>query len=1218
MRRVSISLVVLCLLIPLAGRGQDKPVDSNPLATLFLSDHLRTGDYDAYAADLIKLIEADPATPAARIALERCLLLESELADPRPVYAMLAKLNKQEFKNCGRWSPEYAEAYVQLARSYDTTNSWQVVAQRWRGITEAAYIGPFTDGTAPAHDDAFGPEVLLDFGAEYAGAYETIRWQPVRHYDPINGELDIYNQQRWTGYGYYVATQIVSAEDCGALLLLGISGPMKVWLNGKQEADLDTRGEDLPETWPMDLQLKRGVNTLLVKLGAIGSLEMRLLGEDYQPLGGVEARAPRANTPPIVMSRGERNARHYRADRVDLFSDSEDALVLLAGAENSDLYGLSHRSAAMRDAALAANDQALVKLEFLRTLEDNQLHSYSDKRRMTRLLTEELIEADATLVPALTRKAELLAEDERYRDAIALLDAALEHAAQKWRVHLQKAEVFSDARWQNERERALKAAMKDAPKALPVLKAASDYYGMLGALNREIEYDRARLELLPGDPDVHMSLANTLGRTGDTEGAVKHFRVLTTADPGNDFLLSRLAEALAANGGLDEALLVYEQLAERSNRPESELMRAAHVCLQLGHDDRAEEYLDRVLQADPGQHNARRQLQRMRGESEDFWSDYAVAWDEMLKHDVTSEQFPRADSALVLDESIQVVYADGSSVNYVHQIRKILTQQGVDDRGKEQVSGELVIARTVQPDGTVLEPITQAGGLLEFPGLTIGAYVDIAYITRNDGGPKNTLDGDAFFFMDQTLDEPFAISRWVLITPPEVPLDVIYHNMEPDDDGVSITQEKIGKYTKRTWDVRNPRHPEFELFMPSPAEIVPWIECVQPRDWRDRVRLAASDGMRHIMHTPLISRTAQDLTEGVSDDVAKARKIYEWVNKTFTTDGDAWNPHQALKAGAGDREDVFVSLCAAAGVNLGYAAVDAAPPYKQAPQERAARPHWAYPHRDDFEALYYMVEGEGGRVFINMDERMRPFGEISARLQLAPVLLWRDGDYELTHLPGGDREKDRFENRVHIKLSADGSAKLDGSITVLGERSFGMKEAMRSIPYDDLCTDLEANLAQHYDGFEVSECLFPRIGDVGEPLVQEYTGGVRKLADETDKGLSLELPCEKLGRLLSSLVSRRTRVHDIVIDFDLVQRDEIRISPPEGYAFSETPQDLLYPTAPLIYSIQFRMDGDDLVAERKLVLGPGRFRPNEYNDLVEQIKRIKQVEESTLKLVKKS
>ena len=179
-----------------------------------------------------------------------------------------------------------------------------------------------------------------------------------------------------------------------------------------------------------------------------------------------------------------------------------------------------------------------------------------------------------------------------------------------------------------------------------------------------------------------------------------------------------------------------------------------------------------------------------------------------------------------------------------------------------------------------------------------------------------------------------------------------------------------------------------------------------------------------------------------------------------------------------------------------------------------------------------------------------------------------------------------------------------------------MKEYMRNTPNDELCNDLEAALADQFKGFEVNECLFPELGEVGKPVVQGYDGHVRELATKTNEGLALNLPGEKLGLLLSNLVEARKRESDIVLSFDLVQTDEIRIKAPKGYAFGAVPDDLVYPTAPLVYELKFRIEDGDLVVRRKLVLGPGRFRPEGYSDLVEQVKRITKAEDSTLKLVK--
>jgi len=1206
----TIALTLVCLLAACAFAQDESTVH----ARIFGDPALATGDLDAHAASLVRIVKDNQELAALR----RWQIIEDQLSSVDDMYRALADLARDDFKRCGRDSDEFADAYVHLARRCSADLGWQAVKRRWAGVTQAAFIGPFCDPVAPAHDDVFSPEVMMDFSAEYDGAWGRVRWAPVKHDDDLDATLQLGDQQRWSGYGYYVASSIVSEDEQAAVIKLKFSGSGKVWLGGAYLLDADARSGEAPDEYELPVRLKRGRNLLMVKLSSIASLRIRLRDEAGRPLARVVTLTPKAGDKPQRVQSGTpalAAAVPHALQRLTALADATgEPAVLLSLANEFQERGLTIAAAVTFERA-AESPEPLIRAECLHWLERSPLASYSEQRKRVLALADELLAANPGLVPAVFEKADLLAADERWRESVALLEGLLEKAP-PWRVHLQLAGVYLDAGWAAERESAMRAACKAGPDSLPVLKAASDHYGSLGALAREVELDRKRLAILPGDPEVHLSLANTLGRMGDNDGAVRHLRALTTAEPANDFLLGRLAEALAANGHLAEALKTYDLLASRSPVPEQELYQAARACLQLGRQDQGVEYLQRALKADPGHHVSRRELQRIRGDSEDFWSAHALSWDEIMRHDVTAAQFPRASSAAILDESIQLLYADGSSVNYVHIVRKILSQEGVDERGKDRINGELVTARTVKADGTVLEPITQPGGLIEFSGVEVGAYLDVAYIVRGDGGPLETLNGDAFFFMDQNMAEPFAISRWVLIAPGNMPLQAVHHNLDAGSPGVTISEKPLGDHTVRAWDVRNPRHPEFEAFMPSPLEFAPWVQFVHPRDWRERGRKVAADGLRLAMDTPLIRAQAAKLTEGLVTDEARARAIYAWVNATFTTAGDAWNAHQALQAGAGDREQVFVSLCTAAGIKLGFAAADAAQPYKSPPEESLPRPHWGFPDKQDFESFFIVVRGEAGLVYVDMGQRLRPFGAISPRLFNAPAILWFDGAYSLAHLPGGDRDLEGFENKATIQLAEDGSATLEGSITIRGERSYEAKESMRTVSFDDLCVDLESDLAQQYPGFEVSECRFPRLGEVGEPLVQEYVGSIKRAATPGAGGLSLTLPGEKLGRLMSVLVGARKREFDIVLNFDLVQSDEIRIKAPQGYVFRELPKDLVYPTAPLVYELRFSLDEGDLVMKRRMVLGPGRFIKGEYNDLVEQIKRIRAAEDATLKLVK--
>jgi hypothetical protein len=403
---------------------------------------------------------------------------------------------------------------------------------------------------------------------------------------------------------------------------------------------------------------------------------------------------------------------------------------------------------------------------------------------------------------------------------------------------------------------------------------------------------------------------------------------------------------------------------------------------------------------------------------------------------------------------------------------------------------------------------------------------------------------------------------------------------------------------------------------------------VVAHDWRAVARKLAEEALPDTRTTRLIHDKALDLTldldgdnfvddDEVTNPVAKARAIYEWVNTNFPTQGDTSNAHQALKAGAGDRCKLFIALCTSVGVKLAFAYADASPPYKQPTSEDLARPHWAHVRTEDFtEFLVCVFDEAGDATWIELGDRLRPFGRLGARLNRAPAILWSDGRYELIHLPGVGAEVDRFENRTTIELNADGSASLKGSMTIRGERSYGLKEALRNVPLEQLRRQVQGQLAQAYRGVQVSECSFPNLADIGEPFTQEFEGSVKRLARAAGDALTLDLPGEKTFDLIGVLAGSERRRFDISMPFDFIQKDELRIKPPKGYAFSAIPDGLLCPTAPLEYSLQFRLEAGELVMTRKVIIGPGRLRAAEYAGVVEQIKQIRAAEAVKLKLVK--
>lgn len=1203
-------LGLLMLLVPGLAAQNYAALDK-----VFLDDALTRGDLDAHAATLLSVIEADPAAPESWLALRAAMRLRPDLAAPRVLYDALGRLAADDFARCGRNADAFAEAWLDLARDFDNDPAWHAVARRWGAVTTAAWIGPFAEAGPAAHDEAFGPEVLADFSRTWQGAYGTVAWQASR--DPVapGGGIELSRQTRWSGYCYYVAISVICSADTPAVILPRFNGPGKLWLNGALVADIDRRARDYPQLC-LEVSLPRGRNLLLFKLSTVSDLAVRLRGPAGRPLQGVVCEAPTAQTPGVAAVGGP--ALHSGLDLapwINLGSNvpaqpRKRALLHMAMALALSENSLDLRAGlALAQALVELPDEPLVQLACHKMAEDSPLYGSGERRRAQARLLDTMLAAHARFLPALLARARTLANDERFHEAIDMLQA---DAAGNWRMQLALADVFQRAGWKAQWLTALRAAQTMAPDAVPVLRALSRYWSWQGMTAAQLEIDRAITALVPADRNAVASQVGCLLRMAQPEEALKLARAQAQIEPGNDYIDDRLATTLLACGKLADACAVYERMAARSPQPEEVLEQAAKACLQAGDDARAASLLHRALAQAPSAHSARRQLQRLNGQDADFFKPWMLPPQETAALDATSAQFPRADSALLLDEMVQVVYADGGSISFVRQIRKILTQQGVDDRGKDDVPGELLLARTIQPDGTVLEPITFSGSQLEFPGMAVGCSIEVAWLVRNQANPWHTLAGDRFFFSDQNLTEPFVCSRYVLVTPAEMNLGIQTHNMRAQD----FTRRDDGANTVRIWDVRRPQHPEREAFAPSALEFLPWLEINQARDWHRKLRQTAEHGLaagRGI--TPRVQAKAQEICHGAETDEQKARRVYAWVNENLTTRGDAANPHQSLQTLTGDREELFLALCAAAGVPLGFAAADYAPQWRPTPADDLPDLHWAYLRDDDFNLFLAVVQGDNGDpIYLDLSNRLAPFGALPSRRGAAPVLLWRQGHVDIGHLPDISPDLDRFENQAGITLDAKGGARVQGWIALHGDKSWQLKDSLRTQTQNEMQQNLEEELAGSFAGLDLETCASPDIDRVGTPYLRTYEGKSTGLARKQGNGLSLGLPLESMSELLSALVGRESRTRAISLKFSFVQSDSLQVAPPPGWRFRSIPADLVYATDPLTYALTFELKDGDLLVRRKVRVGPGRIEPVGYAQLTEQVKRIGQAEKTRVEL----
>ncbi len=1225
------------LVAPLRAQAPDYAA----LETIFLDESLGALDFDTHAAKLVPLIEKNPASIEAVIALRTLQENDKELASHEAIYAPLCKLEAANFKACGVYAHEFAEAYLHYARRIDASGKPLEVFKRWRGYSDFSVIGPFAEYGSAAHDDVFPPELRCDFNAELRGVYGTVRWQKLPHFDENDDHLDLDLHSRHGASGYFAAT-LLNAESAREVTLeIEVSGPAKVWLRGVPLINLDSRAHDFPSI-ELRVRLAQGENLLLVKISGNSWLRVKAREQDGQPFTG-NVSAPKAGAWTIAGGKFLVEAPECPHTR-SLIAAVDNVPGLIKGVTEDDLDEKSRATIIARikrNGALAclaldniyrANrldthatefmemargflpEDPILTLAFLREIGNSSLYSGSEVNSLRRSELAKLLKVEKPLAAALLEQAQLMARDERTSEAVELCERALASNPRAWTALLQLAEIYQQRAWRSEWLDALERARKLAPKAPTIFRFFARYHEYGGEGANALAESARLCEIWPGDYNLRISLVSQFLRAARPEKALEIAKAVVAARPGDSFALKRLSDVHAAVGNIDDAVSCLEKLSGYSLRPETALKDAATLLLSHGREEQGKAMLQRILLGAPDQHDVRRWFARLIGESDEFWKPWVLSDAEVLKHEVKPEDFPQCDSVILLDEQVQVVNHDGSSRMFVRQVRKILTQEGVDAHGKAHPNGEICIARTIRRSGQILEPVTFRGNEIEFPGIEVGALLDLAYIQTEDENPWRNISPARFYFADQTLAAPFMISRLVVVAPKNMSADVRYHNWPQSviqDDRVDGANRVL------TWDVRDPKFREREAFMQSALEFIPWLEFTQPRDWRVRARELAEATLPLLRTTRTLDAFAAQLTQSCKSDEARARAIYAWVNANLTTEGDSRNAHQAIKAKAGDRQKTFAALCFAAGVQLGFAYADATPTYRGGEVEALPVPDWAGPGETDFKRLLFVVRGENGaRFFVNLDARLRPFGVFSQRLDGAPAILWEQGMYSLIKLPGGEMGRDGFHNQTRIELAADGSAKVEGAIETRGERSYDLKELVRKQSRENRSRELEEQIADQFAGFEAEACTFDDLETVGAPLKRGFKGNVPALAAQNAGKLVFALPLEKFGPLLSALVNKDKREFDLVLDFDLCQTDELRIKPPQGWSFERLPQDVLLPCAPLSYSLSFALEAGELVVRRSVQLGPGRVPVHAYADFVREIRKLSQGEDVTFRLVK--
>lgn len=529
-----------------------------------------------------------------------------------------------------------------------------------------------------------------------------------------------------------------------------------------------------------------------------------------------------------------------------------------------------------------------------------------------------------------------------------------------------------------------------------------------------------------------------------------------------------------------------------------------------------------------------------RGAIEPFWAPYRVQVSDVADSVSVSEE--NVDAVLLLDQAVERVFPDGSSLYYYHGLSKALTPAGARQASApEHMPGAYRITLAIiKPDGRRVVPaeITPTSRGISLGEVEAGDMVEEEYVAAVPAISPNVpghLSPYVYRFADS--DRAFGLSEYILLHPPEINLAV-----EGLFTGLEMTSGSHDGLTFRKWRAQDvPATPD-EPFSPPNQELLPWVTYGFGIDWQ-----TVGDNLRNrlipvLRPTPPIREFAVQNLEGETP-TDQVRSLVSAMLDTV----DAGNAildlsvsaGAALSRGQGNRLGVLAAMLISADWDIDLALSRPTP---------FAGTHLKVPSADAFTLPLLRARRGSTELWIDLHEETSGVNHISPILQGSDALMLPLSDpdsdaFLLSDLPTFPNPNLEDHTVLEAVIQANGDAEVVFTMWLEDAQATRFAENLRSVSADRR----DAVFGRLISG------LFPGAENVrGESHHHEERLEVRFLMDlpgaciETNdimecRGLNSS---PALAPVLASLSERR---QPLVLQLPVLRREEVTIQPPPGW-----------------------------------------------------------------------
>jgi len=945
-----------------------------------------------------------------------------------------------------------------------------------------------------------------------------------------------------------------------------------------------------------------GVHRALIfcRTDAYPTFTLRVWAADPREPGlGRPVRARAAGRPFDKQSVGREHAAlpapRTLCERLPRATAHEQALLgLLLIQLEQPIAGLEHLAQAARRAPESDALQAL-HAGWL----SNAGHLPEVWRRSRARTTLEALAARSSILNVELALAHTLTLEDKEEEALARLEAARTLAPHSARPLLELADTYPRLDLHGPARRMGELALELAPEASRVLEHAADERAQYGLPREGAQLRRRIVRTLGAYPQTLVPLSEALAEAGEPEEALA---VLREADrrSGRHGQGFPIVQFLIERGRWDEAEAELELLAREFPRWVELPLARARIAHRRGDRAAEEQHLRAAQVLQPSSWTAREGLRALQGGEptdalfKEFRADRAQA---LAGYDAARWN----DSVVrVLDSQVIRVFADGGWESLTHDIVQVKDLEGCEREGQQSLDGTVERIVTIKAGtGEELEPL-EVDGSYVMPKLKPGDTIERVWrswaVAPEDGIAR--LNRWSF----ASYDEPFVWSRWVVILPRSMQLELLARNF----DGTHETLER-GEDLIHVFETRNTARVVPEPGAPPPQWVLPSVEFgVRPRAEDAPADLFAEARLATRL-TPELRAAAQQVLEelgGTADESARARALHAFVQRTVKQ-RDTDSPASALftlLSEQGNPAHLFAALLEAAGIEHELAwSRDVSPESDPEPDARfMGAERWG-------NRLLVRVRPAGGpEAWCDLSLRELPYGKLLGNAPRAEVRTQR-GVENLPDVPLEERVGQRVDLVLDVRDDLSAGAEL--RLLTTGNTSYQAKERLRELPENQLKAGLGRALGQILPGFDLERLELEGLDDERELVIVAH-GKVARFLDESSEGITARLPLPALNLSAGLAGGEGERRLPYFLSSAIVQLGSVKLTLPEGLTLVQgpPPSEERFLTGRYALSIEQQPDGRTLLLRRDLLLAPFYITKDEYPKLAAFCARVDELE----------